>query len=84
MRPSTYSIKFRLVKHLITFPVYLKDQGPFDFWLDTGGPGLVIKRSLADKLKLKIVDTGKKGVELVTKSCPCNHYKNSSIRRCQA
>lgn len=62
MRPSTYSIKFKLVKHLITFPVYLNDQGPFDFWLDTGGPGLIIKGSLANKLKLKIVDTRKKGV----------------------
>lgn len=57
-----YSVPFKLVKHLITFPVYVNDEGPLDFWLDTGGPGLIIKQSLADKLNLKVVDTGKKGI----------------------
>lgn len=59
---ATQSVEFKLVKHLITFPAYLNNEGPFDFWLDTGGPGLIIKKSLADELNLEVIDTGKKGI----------------------
>ena len=59
---ATYSIQFKLVKHLITFPAYVNDEGPFSFWLDTGGPGLIIQKSLAEELGLEIINTGKKGI----------------------
>lgn len=57
-----HTMQFELIKHLITFPAYVNGEGPFNFWLDTGGPGLIIRRSLAEELGLKIVDTGKKGI----------------------
>jgi len=59
---AAHSVQFRIVKHLITFPVYVNDEGPFDFWLDTGGPVLIIKKSLAEELGLDVIDTGKKGI----------------------
>ncbi|HDD69391.1 MAG TPA: hypothetical protein ENG61_03435 [Candidatus Korarchaeota archaeon] len=55
-------VKFKLIKHLITFPVYVNGKGPFNFWLDTGGPGLIIKRSLARELGLNVIDTGMRGI----------------------
>jgi len=55
-------VKFKLIKHLITFPVYVNGKGPFNFWLDTGGPGLIIKRSLAGELGLNVIDAGMKGI----------------------
>jgi len=58
----TCRFKFRLVKHLITFPAYVNGRGPFDFWLDTGGPGLMLRKALAEELSLKIVDAGKRGI----------------------
>ncbi|KPV63361.1 MAG: hypothetical protein AOA65_1369 [Candidatus Bathyarchaeota archaeon BA1] len=62
MSNKTYSIQFELVKHLITFPAYVNGKGPFDFWLDTGGPGLMLRRFLAEELGLEVIDTGRKGV----------------------
>jgi len=59
---ETYSVEFKLFNHLITFPAYVNDEGPLNFWLDTGGPGLIVKKSLADKLGLQVIDTGKKGI----------------------
>ena len=59
---ATHQVEFELVKHLITFPAYVNGRGPFNFWLDTGGPGLIIEKSMAEKLDLKIIDTGKKGI----------------------
>ena len=59
---EAYSVPFKLIKHLITFPAYVNNEGPLDFWLDTGGPGLIVKESLAEKLGLEITDTGQKGI----------------------
>jgi predicted aspartyl protease len=59
---KVYSVDFKLVHHLITFPAYVNDKGPFDFWLDTGGPGLIVKKSLAEKLGLETIDTGRMGI----------------------
>jgi len=59
---TIYSTKFKLVNHLITFPVYVNNRGPFDFWLDTGGPSLIISKNLAEELGLDMIDTGKRGV----------------------
>jgi len=59
---ASCTIKFKLVKHLITFPAYVNDKGPFNFWLDTAGPGLMIAKPLADQLGLEVLDTGGKGV----------------------
>lgn len=59
---ASSSVQFKLVHHLITFPAYLNDEGPLNFWLDTGGSGLIVKKSLAEKLNLKVIDTGKKGI----------------------
>lgn len=62
MKMATNSENFKLVYHLITFPAYVNGEGPFNFWLDTGGPGLIVKKSLAKRLSLKITDTGRKGI----------------------
>lgn len=59
---GTHSVQFKLVKHLVSFLAYVNDEGPFNFWLDTGGPGLIIQKSLAEELDLKVIDTGKKGI----------------------
>jgi len=59
---ATHSVQFRIVEHLIAFPVYVNDEGPFEFWLDTAGPGLIIEKSLAEELGLEVIDTGKKGI----------------------
>ena len=59
---ATHSAQFKLVAHLITLPAYVNEQGPLNFWFDTGGPGLIIKKSLAEELGLEVIDTGKKGI----------------------
>jgi len=59
---AAHSVRFRIVGHLIALPVYVNDEGPFDFWLDTAGPGIIIEKSLAEELGLEVIDTGGKGI----------------------
>ncbi|MEM2379546.1 MAG: retropepsin-like aspartic protease [Candidatus Methanomethylicia archaeon] len=59
---SPRSIQFKLIGHLITVPAYVNGMGPYDFWIDTGGPGLTILRFFADELGLKVIDTGRRGI----------------------
>jgi hypothetical protein len=51
---------FTLVKNLIIIPIYINQQGPFNFILDTGvGSMVVTDPSLLDSLKLKNLRTTK-------------------------
>ncbi|MGV3586633.1 MAG: aspartyl protease family protein [Adhaeribacter sp.] len=48
------SVKFTLHRNLIIVPVYLNDEGPFNFVLDTGvGNGIITDPSLLQTLALK-------------------------------
>lgn len=55
-------IKFKTIGHLITVPAYVNGMGPYDFWIDTGGPGLTLLKFFVNELGLKIIDTGKRGI----------------------
>jgi predicted aspartyl protease len=46
-------VKFELVKGIIIVPVYINQQGPFKFALDTGASGSILTSSLAKKLAIK-------------------------------
>lgn len=59
---SPRSISFKIIGHLITIPAYVNGMGPYDFWLDTGGPGLILLKFFVDELGLKSIDTGVKGI----------------------
>ncbi len=48
-------IRFTMVKNLVIIPVYLNDQGPFNFILDTGvGPMIITDPGLIDSLGIKV------------------------------
>lgn len=49
------AISFSLVKNLIIVPIYINNQGPFHFILDTGvGPMIITDPSLIDSIGLKV------------------------------
>lgn len=49
------AISFSLVKNLIIVPLYLNNQGPFHFILDTGvGPMIITDPTLMDSIGLKV------------------------------
>lgn len=55
---SKDAISFALVKNLVIVPVYLNNQGPFNFILDTGvGPMIVTDPKLIDSLGLRVSRT---------------------------
>ena len=52
------AIGFELVKNLVIIPIYLNNQGPFNFILDTGvGPLIITDASLIDSLKIQVSRT---------------------------
>lgn len=46
-------LQFSLAKHLIILPVYVNDQGPFNFILDTGAGHSMLSKYATRRLKLK-------------------------------
>ncbi|MDR6783569.1 hypothetical protein ABIE26_003112 [Pedobacter africanus] len=55
---SKDAMSFSLVKNLVIIPVYLNNQGPFNFILDTGvGPMIITNPKLIDSLGLKVSRT---------------------------
>lgn len=64
------ALSFSLVKNLIIVPLYLNNQGPFHFILDTGvGPLIITDPTLIDSIGLKVTRTIKisglgKGAEI--------------------
>lgn len=47
MNEALCRVKFKLVAHLIIIPVYVNRKGPYEFWLDTGSPYVIISKQLA-------------------------------------
>ncbi|MFX0114742.1 MAG: aspartyl protease family protein [Candidatus Hodarchaeota archaeon] len=40
--------------HLVTFPTFINNRGPFDFVVDTGAGGTIVTQELAEKLGLML------------------------------
>jgi len=50
------SIQFKCVKNLIIIPVYINNNGPYDFVLDTGvGPMIITEPSIIDTLNFTLM-----------------------------
>lgn len=50
------SLPFKSIKNLIIIPVYINDQGPYDFILDTGvGPMIITEPSIIDTLNFSLM-----------------------------